>query len=248
MTITIWKTIKIIFISVILFYSILLQGCASSAAQRGAASEADKAYLETSYQFTHSSGELRDAYQNSAQLTKGVLIGGTMGALAGAATSGGSGILPGFGLGAIFGGAIGAYIDSHTTLADKLMNRGVQVVQLGDQILIVIPSFILFDNNTSHLLAGSYETLDLVIAFINRYPNMSVKIAGYTSAIEPEDVSVMLSKQQAEKIMRYMWNRKLNTRLLFADGYGGCKLVTANTGDWGSDNYRIEITLEKLYV
>jgi outer membrane protein OmpA-like peptidoglycan-associated protein len=171
-----------------------------------------------------------------------------MGALAGAATSGGSGILPGLGLGAIFGGAIGAYIDSHTTLADKLINRGVQVVQLGDQILIVIPSFILFDEKTSHLLAGSYGTLDLVVEFINRYPNMSVKIAGYTSAFEPQDVSIILSKQQAEKVMRYMWNRRLNTRLLFAEGYGGCKLVTANNGDWGSDNYRIEITLEKLYV
>jgi outer membrane protein OmpA-like peptidoglycan-associated protein len=197
---------------------------------------------------SHSSGELRDAYQNSSQLSKGALIGGTVGALAGAATSGGSGVLPGLGLGAIFGGAIGAYIDSHTTLADKLENRGVQVVQLGDQILIVIPSFIVFDYMTSRLLPGAYDTLDLVVELIGRNPNMSVKVAGYTSAVEPEDVSVMLSKQQAEKIMRYFWNRNINTRLLFAEGYGGAKLVTANTGDWGSDNYRIEITLEKLYL
>lgn len=245
MTITIWKQIQIFFL---LLLFIFLQGCASSAAQRGAASEADQAYLQTSYQFSHQEGGLRDAYQNSTQRTKGVLIGGTAGALTGAAISGGSGVLPGLGVGAIFGGAIGAYIDSHTTLADKLINRNVQVVQLGDQILIVIPSFVLFDYMTSHLLAAAYETLDLVVEFINRYPNMSVKIAGYTSAVEPEDVSIMLSKQQAEKVMRYMWNRRLNTRLLYAEGYGGCKLVTANNGNWGSDNYRIEITLEKLYI
>lgn len=246
MKITIWK--KSILYFFIVSQLLYLTGCASSAAQRGAASEADKAYLETSYQFSHGSGELRDAYQNSSQLTKGVMIGGTVGALAGAATSGGSGVLPGLGLGAIFGGAIGAYIDSHTTLADKLENRGVQIIQLGDQILIVIPSFVVFDYMTSRLLAGAYDTLDLVVEFIGRYPNMSVKVAGYTSAVEPEDVSVMLSKQQAEKIMRYMWNRNINTRMLFAEGYGGSKLVTANTGDWGSDNYRIEITLEKLYI
>jgi len=232
----------------LLLVILFLQGCASSSAQRGAASEADQAYLETTYQLTHGSGEVRDAYQNSRQLTKGVLIGGTLGAAAGAATSGGSGVLPGLGLGAIFGGAIGAYIDSHTTLADKLENRGIQVIVLGDNIKIIIPSFVLFDYMTSNLLPDSYETLDLIVEYISRYPNMTVRVIGYTSAIEPEDVSIVLSTQQAQKVMRYLWNRRINTRLLYSAGCGGSNLVTANTGDWGSDNYRIEITLEKLYV
>jgi hypothetical protein len=36
--------------------------------------------------------------------------------------------------------------------------------------------------------------------------------------------------------------------MLYAEGGGSSKLVTANTADWNSDNYRVEITLEKLPV
>jgi len=232
----------IFFCSVGLF----LQGCASSAASRGASHQTDQAYLDARYQLTHQADGLRDGYQNSSQTTKGVLIGGVVGGAAGGATSGGVGIAPGIGLGAIFGGAIGAYIDSHTTLQDKLQNRGVIVITLGDQVLIVVPSAVIFYPMSSNLLPAAYGTLDLVRIFINQMPNMSVKVAGYTSAIEPRDVSFTLSRQQAQKVVRFLWNRGIDTRLLFAEGYGGSKLVSPNTLNWGSDNYRIEITLEQL--
>jgi outer membrane protein OmpA-like peptidoglycan-associated protein len=226
----------------------VLQGCASSAAANGAASNADRAYLDARYQLTHPGDGLRDSYQNSPQLTKGVIIGGAVGAAAGGATSGVAGVLPGVGLGAIFGGAIGAYIDSHTTLEDKLRNRNIQVVNLGDQVLVVLPSFVIFDTLTSNLLPASYATLDLVREYINQFHNMSIKIAGFTSATEPMDISIMLSKQQAEQVAKYLWNRGINTRLLVAEGYGGSKNVSGNQFDWSSDNYRIEITLEKLLI
>lgn len=233
------------FFSVILFS---LQGCASSAASRGAASSADQAYLETDYALRHfSDSDISSAYQNSSQTAKGVVIGGVVGAAAGSATSAIGGVA-GFGLGAIFGGALGKYIDSHTTLADKLENRHVRVIELGDQILIVINSTTLFYQNTSNIRSDAYETLDLVSQYISHYPNMSVKIAAYTSAAEPERVSRPLSAQQADNVMKYLWNRHINTRLLYAEGGGGSKLVTANTANWSSDNYRVEITLEKLPV
>lgn len=233
------------FMSVI---SCSLQGCASSAASRGASSQADQAYLETDYAMRHfSDGSVSDAYQNSSQAAKGVVIGGVVGAAAGGATSAIGGVA-GFGLGAIFGGALGKYIDSHTTLADKLENRHVRVIEMGDQIMIVINSTTLFFQNSSNIRSDAYETLDLVSQYINRYPNMSVKIAAYTSAAEPERVSRPLSQQQADNVMKYLWNRHINTRLLYAEGGSSSKLVTANTANWDSDNYRVEITLEKLPV
>ncbi len=226
-----------------------LQGCASSAAQRGAAGQADQAYLETDYAMRHfgESGGVSDAYQNANQTAKGVVIGGVVGAAAGSATSAIGG-LAGFGLGAIFGGALGKYIDSHTTLADQLENRHVRVIEMGDQIMIVINSTTLFFPNTSNFRPEVYDTLDLVRKYINQYPNMSVKVAAYTSAAEPPRIIWALSEQQADKVMKYLWNRHINTRLLYAEGGGSSKLVTANTADWNSDNYRVEITLEKLPV
>ncbi len=240
------KIIMLCFFSVILFS---LQGCASSAAGRGAAGSADQAYLETDYAMRHfgDSGDVSTAYQNSSQTAKGVVIGGVVGAAAGSATSPVGGVA-GFGLGAIFGGALGKYIDSHTTLADKLENRHVRVIEMGDQILIVINSTTLFYPNTSNIRSDAYDTLDLVSQYINSKTNMSVKIAAYTSAAEPERITRPLSQQQADHVMKYLWNRHINTRLLYAEGGGSSKLVTANTANWDSDNYRVEITLEKLPV
>ncbi len=225
-----------------------LQGCASSDVSRGAASQADKAYLDTDYALNHPEGSVSDAYQNTTQTTKGVVAG----AAAGAAVSGFNSsvsLLPGIAVGAIFGGALGAYIDSHTTLADKLENRGVKVIILGDQEMLVLPSVLVFNENTSNIRAHAYSTLDLVAQFINNNPNMSVNVASYTSACgSPEVVNLALTQQQSAAIVKYLWSKGVNTRLLSASGYGGQKLVAANKPDWNSDNYRVEITLEKLPV
>ena len=243
------NTVQLIFCFFLTLITLSLQGCASSSASRGAASQADDAYLETDYAMRHfgESGDISDTIQNSSQTAKGIVIGGVVGAAAGSATSAIGG-LAGFGLGAVFGGALGKYIDSHTTLADQLENRHVRVIEIGDQIMIVINSTTIFYQNTSNIRADAYDTLDLVVKYINSYTNMSVKIAAYTSAAEPPRITWSLSKQQADNVMKYLWRRHINTRLLYAEGGGGSKLVTANTANWDSDNYRVEITLEKLPV
>ncbi len=240
------KLSLLVFLSLLLF--VFLQGCASSDVSRGAAAEADKAYLDTDYALGHSEGSLSDSYQNTSQTTKGAVVGGAVGIGASSFNSGVS-LLPGLAVGAIFGGALGAYIDSHTTLADKLENRGVKVIILGDQIMLVLPSVLIFNEMTSNIRLHAYSTLDLVGQFIGRYPNMSVNVAAFTSASgSPEKVNLALTQQQAAAIVKYLWAKGLNTRLLSATGYGGGKLVTANKPDWNSDNFRVEITLEKLPV
>lgn len=244
MKIKIWshfKTVTALFIFLLLGF---LQGCASSDVARGAAGEADQAYLQTDYTLRHPGAGPSSTYQNSSQMAKGVVFGGAIGAAAGSATS--LGALPGLGMGAIIGGAIGKYIDSHTTLMDKLENRHVQVIALGDQLMLVLPSSLIFNSNSSNISAGAYDTLDTVAEFISSVPNMSVKVTAYTSAAVPESVARSLSQQQATNIVKYLWQRNVNTRLIYAEGGGGTKLVTANIADWASDNYRIEITFEKL--
>lgn len=231
----------------ILLLFIFIQGCASSDLSRGAASEADKAHLDTDYALSHSESSVSDTYQNTSQTTKGAIIGGAAGAAVSGLNSGVS-LIPGIAVGAIFGGALGAYIDAHTTLEDKLENRGVKVFILGDQVMLVLPSVLVFNERTSNIRFHAYSTLDLVAQFINRYPNMSVNVAAYSSACEAEVISVALTQQQAASVVKYLWGKGVNTRLLSATGYGGQKLVTANKPEWNSENNRVEITLEKLPV
>lgn len=238
---------KLVTLFAIVMTCLFMEGCASSDVSRSAADQADKAHLDTDYAINHSESGISDSYQNTSQATKGALLGGAAGAVLSGLNSSVS-LVPGIGVGAIFGGAFGAYIDAHTTLEDKLENRGVKVIIIGDQVMLVMPTVLVFNDRTSNIRYHAYSTLDLVAQYINRFPNMSVHVAAYTSACENEAVSVALTQQQAAAVAKYLWGKGVNTRLLSSNGFGGQKLIAANKPEWNSDNFRIEITLEKLPV
>jgi outer membrane lipoprotein SlyB len=235
------KTIKDIILLVI--FTCLLQGCASSELSRGTAGSVDQAYIDMTS--GHGQVDVPNTYQNSSQTTKGVLIGGIAGGVIGAM----NGILiPAAAAGAIMGGALGAYIDAHATLIDKLINRGVQVFVLGDQIMLVVQSNRVFVEGTGVIRNSFYPTIDLMVQLIGRYTNMSVKVAANSNDTNRQ-VDCALTQLQAENVSRAMWKRGINTRLLYAAGLAGTHLVTANSpGSYANDNYRLEITFEKLPI
>jgi len=228
-------------IGIILF----LTGCASSDLTRTAASGVDKTYSVADSLINGAGGVSPvAAWDDASQMQKGMIIGGTTGALAGGLS--GVGWLTGAASGALFGGAMGAWVDSHTTLADQLRNQGANVLVLGDQVRIVLPSSHLFNEYTSSLSSYAPHTLNIVANLVSTYPNRSVTIAAYS------DPSVRhreaLTQQQANNVMKYLWRAGINTRLLYSVGYGGLKPVDVAGATMPGDNDRIEITLEKLPV
>jgi len=226
---------------------LFFKGFASFAAERAAAGEADKAYITTEYDINHANeGSFSDTYQNSDQTSKGMVFGSATGAAAGGLSS--MGVVPGILTGAIIGGAIGAYIDQTATPRDRLENRGVKTIILGDQIMLIMPSAIVFNPFTPDIRPTAYTTLDAVAEFVNTYPNMTVKISAYTSQMSPCAVNLALSAQQAANIEKYLRRKEVNTRILTAAGYGGSNPIVKDDGSWASDNYRIEITLERVPI
>lgn len=226
----------------------LLEGCASSGVARSSASGVDRTVQGSKdvYDSATDDNDIASSYQNTSQTTKGALIGGTIGAISGTMSSR-FGILPAAGLGAVVGAAFGAYIDAHTTLEDRLENRGVAVVMFGDQVLIVMSSTRLFQPGTANLYHQSYSTLNMVTQYINRFDKVMVKISAYTNPLGPPNVNLALSRDQAHVVEKYLVEAGMDARVVYADGYGGTRLVEKLSKDWdGSDNYRIEITLEKL--
>ena len=119
-------------LSIVLFFLLMLQGCAQSDVTRCAACPIDKGYIHTNNAVCGSyTASLTDYYNNMPQAGRGALLGGVAGAVTGQLSSQ-IGLGPGALIGAILGGAYGAYIDSHTTLIDKIENRGVKIFILGD--------------------------------------------------------------------------------------------------------------------
>lgn len=233
----------------IFFIPIFLVSCASSAVSRDVTAGIDMG-MRNSNDLANDAyeGDISDRYQNSSQAAKGALIGGIAGGVTGAFSSG-IGVFEGTAIGAVLGASYGAYIDSNTTLEDKLENRGVNVIVLGDQILIVVPSSRIFYENSSELKPTAYSTLSLITCFINRYTKTLLKITAFTADTGTcSNVTKALSKRQAENVMHYLLACGVNARLVYALGADGNHLVVSNCHGWDSDNYRIEITFEKLYV
>lgn len=227
----------------------LLSGCASSDVSRDAATNVDVGVrnARTMYENVVNT-DVVESYQIASQAKKGAILGGAAGAIAGGAAAG-VGAIPGGAVGAVLGASYGMYVDTMTGTSDQLTNRGANIVVLGDQILIMIPSARLFQSMTSILKTEAYSTLGLVARYINRYTKTMVRIAAYTNPSSSSVVDLQLSKQQAEAVARFLTMIGVNARLLYAVGCGGSHPIANTANGWNeSDNYRIEVTFEKLYV
>ena len=230
---------------ILIFCCLHLLACASSEVTRDVTAGIDLGRRNADR--LASGGNIADTYQNTNQATKGALIGGAAGALLGAAHSG-VGILPGTAVGAIMGASYGMYFDTQATLEDELKNRGANIVILGDQVLIVLPSARIFNAMTATIKPEAFSTLELVACFMNRYRKMLVTVSAFTNDLGSSRISLALSRHQAEKVARYLHIAGADARILYSQGYGGTHLVTHNSGDWDSENYRIEIAFEKLDI
>lgn len=237
--------VKLLFL---IFSSVILFGCASSDVSRDVTSNIDVGVQHTKRMVDVSAdGSIADSYQNASQRTKVALMGGAAGALTGWVSP--IGIFPGALIGAIIGASYGSYIDQNMSLEDQLRNRGATVVVIGDQILVMIPSSRIFDVRSPRIKQDAYSTLNLVIRYINEYTKMLVKVAAYTDVVGSRDANLSLTQEQAENVSRYLNAGGIDARILYAAGYGGTHLVQRNSYAWdGNDNFRVEITLEKLYV
>jgi len=225
-----------------------LQGCASSRLTRDADEQAKAAYASGNAAVSDV-GTLNPgrSWQGSSQAAKGIVIGGVAGGVTGGMISG-IGVGPGLLGGMIFGGALGTWIDTHTTASDQLLNRGAEVMVLGDQIRVVLLTKDVFEEHSANISVHAYKTLDQVVQLIGRYPNRQVTVAVFSDPGDSPKASLILTDAEARAVTRYLWRSGVNTRVLYAAGMGITNPVARPGGDHPGDNSRVEITLERLPV
>lgn len=131
---------------------------------------------------------------------------------------------------------------------ERFHARGIQLIQVGDQIKFILPTDYFFCSRLSPTLDPKFTCgLDMIAAFICGLDKMNVKVAGYTDDEDCHLRNVALSRQQAQVIANYLWKRGIDTRLLYAVGYGECFPIACNERCKGRFmNRRIEITLRKI--
>lgn len=129
----------------------------------------------------------------------------------------------------------------------QLMKAGVQIIQLGQDRMLVLPADRFFYRHSNHLNESYQTTLDLLATYINNCSSEVTKVAGYTDNIGSSLRNVALSRQQAQVIVKYLWKQSLNTSMIYAIGYGGLYPIASDRSAWGrKQNRRIQITFRCL--
>lgn len=125
--------------------------------------------------------------------------------------------------------------------------NNVQVVQLGDQIRIIIPTDGCFDLYTTTILPACRPKLDAAASILKAYGNSPVVVAGFTDAVASPSASKTLSKRQADSFVAYFWARQgIPYQRFTAIGYGQDNPIADNVNvDGSSYNRRMEITVTR---
>jgi outer membrane protein OmpA-like peptidoglycan-associated protein len=119
-------------------------------------------------------------------------------------------------------------------LQAKATDRGL-VLTLGD---------VLFASGRADLKAGASGNLNKLVAFLNRYPDRTVAIEGYTDSVGTEDYNQGLSERRADSVKSYLAGQGIGSIRLSASGKGNTDPVAGNDSAAGrQQNRRVEVII-----
>ena len=181
---------------------------------------------------------------------RGALIGAAIGAAAGLLT-GDSAVerrqhaLVGIGIGALSGGAVGAYQDrQEAELRRQMAGTGVDVVRQGDNITLNMPSNVTFDFDSASLKPQFTPVLDGVAQTLSQYNQTVIEIAGHTDSVGTDQYNQALSQRRATSVSGYLGSHGVMQQRMITVGAGESRPIASNDTENGrAQNRRVEITL-----
>lgn len=197
--------------------------------------------------------ETLDAYTQESKTSsagRNAAIGAIVGAVVGLA-SGDDAVerrqraLIGAGVGALAGGAIGAYQDrQEAELRAELQGTGVSVTRIGDNITLNMPGNVTFATDSSDLSPAFFDVLNSVGKVLVEFDQTVVEVAGHTDSTGADAYNQALSERRASSVGQYLQSQGINAQRLITIGMGESMPVADNTTNSGRQaNRRVEITM-----
>ena len=130
-------------------------------------------------------------------------------------------------------------------LRHNLAKAGVQPVQIGETMRIIIPSDRLFNTASANLNpAYAGGVLDTIAKLMLIVETPYGEVGAYTDCEPSARLNKALSEAQAQTVIDYLWEKKVDVRVLYAVGYGSRLRIAANPADW--TNRRVEINFRYM--
>jgi|KBSSwiStaDraftv2_1062776.scaffolds.fasta_scaffold09340_5 outer membrane protein OmpA-like peptidoglycan-associated protein len=126
------------------------------------------------------------------------------------------------------------------------LQRQIDVLQAKptDRGLVLTLGDVLFTTGRADLKPGATGNLDKLVAFLNKYPDRSVAIQGYTDSVGTEDFNQRLSERRADSVKSYLTGQGIGSTRLSALGKGRNDPVADNDSATGrQQNRRVEVII-----
>jgi outer membrane protein OmpA-like peptidoglycan-associated protein len=175
---------------------------------------------------------------------KGVLIGGSTGAVVGNATgSTARGAIVLAAVGGVAGGVIGHQMDQQ---AKELTYElpGATIERVGEGIQVTFPEGLLFGYDSDDLLGGAQLHLKSFARSLAKYPGTNSMIVGHTDSKGTGDYNAGLSERRAQAALKFLVAQGVDRSRLSTIGRGSTEPVADNETDRGRQlNRRVEVAI-----
>ncbi len=149
----------------------------------------------------------------------------------------------GAGIGALTGGAAGAYMDrQEAELRRQTAGTGVDVYRQGDELVLRMPSGITFPVDRYDIQPQFQSTLNQVAQTLASYDQTYIDVLGHTDSTGSDAYNQALSERRAQSVASYLSARGVAQARIGIRGYGEAQPIASNETEAGrAQNRRVEI-------
>jgi outer membrane protein OmpA-like peptidoglycan-associated protein len=129
--------------------------------------------------------------------------------------------LVGAGIGAIAGGAVGAYMDQQEAeLRRQTAGTGVDVIRQGDDLILRMPASVTFDVDRWDVKPQFHGVLDDLGRTLSSYNQTYVDVLGHTDTTGSDAHNQLLSERRASSVAAYLSSRGVTPARMATRGFG----------------------------
>ena len=194
-----------------------------------------------------------NAYPNdpNANARSGAVIGGLVGAVAGAAIADDDdklkGALIGGALGAGAGTLIGADLDRQAAELRGSLSPSISVTNAGDYLIVNMPQDLLFAVDSDAVRPDLRRDLNTVAASLLKYPNSRIEVIGHTDNTGEAAYNQDLSQRRAVSVAGVLREAGVPSGRVSAYGRGEDQPIASNlTVEGRALNRRVEIIIRPI--
>ena len=149
----------------------------------------------------------------------------------------------GAGVGALAGGAVGAYMDrQEAELRRQTAGTGVDVIRNGDDLILRMPSGITFAVDRYDIQPQFQQTLNEVARTLGSYNQTYLDVLGHTDSSGSDSHNQTLSVNRSQAVGSYLSSRGVASARIGVRGFGETQPIASNDTEAGrAQNRRVEI-------